>query len=69
MEFAIRILPDSVIDGALKTDDVLTRAITDLDVRELLGNLDDQSDLGRQVEVAITAAVRASLLDRLLGLL
>ncbi len=32
----IRALPDSVIDAALKTDDVLTRSIDDLDIRTLL---------------------------------
>ncbi len=31
----IRALPDSVVDAALKTDDVLTRAIEDLDLRTL----------------------------------
>ena len=33
LESAIRAIPDSVIDAALKTDDVLTRAISDLDLR------------------------------------
>ena len=44
----IRALPDSVIDAALKTDDVLTRAIDDLDLRSLLANLDDQDDLNHR---------------------
>ena len=35
----VKALPDSVIDGALKTDDVLRRTINDLDVRALLSNL------------------------------
>jgi len=61
----IRALPDSVVDSALKTDDVLTRAIEDLDLRTLLTNLDDQDDLNRQVEAAVTRAVRESLADRL----
>lgn len=64
LEFAIRALPDSLIDSALKTDDVLTRAIDELDLRALLSNLDDQGDLNRQIEAAITEAVKASLLDR-----
>ena len=65
----IRSLPDSVVDGALKTDDVLTRAIEDLDLRALLTNLDDQADLNAQVEAAVTRAVRESLVARLRGLL
>jgi hypothetical protein len=32
-----------VIDSAVKTDDVLVRAINDLDLRTLLANLDDQT--------------------------
>ena len=65
----IRALPDSVVDAALKTDDVLTRAIDDLDLRALLTNLDDQDDLNRQVEAAVTRAVRESLVARLRDLL
>ena len=65
----IRALPDSVVDSALKTDDVLTRAIEDLDLRSLLTNLDDQDDLNQQVEAAITRAVKESLADRLRDLL
>ena len=65
----IRRLPDSVVDAALKTDDVLTRAIDDLDLRALLTNLDDQDDLNEQVEAAVTRAVRESLVARLRDLL
>jgi hypothetical protein len=65
----IRALPDSVVDAALKTDDVLTRAIDDLDLRTLLTNLDDPHDLNEQVEEAVTRAVRESLADRLRDLL
>ena len=65
----IRALPDSVVDAALKTDDVLTRAINDLDLRTLLTNLDDPHDLNQQVEAAVTRAVRESLIDRLRNLL
>ena len=50
-----------VVDAALKTDDVLTRAITDLDLRTLLANLDDQGDLNQQVQAAVTQAVKDSL--------
>ena len=64
LEFAIRALPDSLVDGALKTDDVLVRAIDGLDLRALLANLDNQGDLNRQIESAITDAVKDALLDR-----
>ncbi|MBF4762963.1 hypothetical protein ISU07_07465 [Nocardioides islandensis] len=69
LKAAIRALPDSVIDAALKTDDVLDRTIDDLDLRELLANVDDQDDLNRQVEAAVTQAVKDSLVDRLRNLL
>lgn len=69
LERAIRALPDSVINKALKTDDVLDRAIDDLDLRALLANLDDQDDLEQQVEAAVTKAVKDSLEDRLRNLL
>ncbi|MEG9226452.1 hypothetical protein [Aeromicrobium sp. Sec7.5] len=65
LKSAIRALPDGVIDTALKTDDVLTRAIADLDIRDLLENLTDQDDLERQVGVAVEQAVKDSLVDRL----
>ncbi|MCD9197022.1 hypothetical protein [Aeromicrobium wangtongii] len=69
LEAAIRALPDSVIDKALKTDDVLVRAIKDLDLRELLSDLDDQDSLERQVQRAVTQAVEDSLKARLRGLI
>ena len=65
LEAAIRALPDSLVDAALETDDVLTRAIDDLDLRELLANLDDEDALDKQLEDAITQAVQDSLLARL----
>jgi len=65
LEIAIRAIPDSVVDAALKTDDVLLRTIADLDLRALLANLDDQADLNAQLEEAVTQAVLDSLADRL----
>lgn len=65
LKSAIRALPDGVIDAALKTDDVLTRAIADLDIRDLLENLTDQDDLEQQVGAAVEQAVKDSLVDRL----
>lgn len=69
LEAAIRALPDSVVDAAVKTDDVLTRAIEGLDLRSVLEDLDDQDDLNRQLDAAITQAVKDSLVDRLRELL
>ena len=65
----IRALPDSLINAAVKTDDVLIRTINDLDLRALLANLDDQNDLNQQVEAAVTQAVKDSLAARLRDLL
>ncbi|WP_243060020.1 hypothetical protein [Nocardioides sp. SR21] len=64
LETLIRAIPDSVVDSALRTDDVLTRAIEDLDIRELLANVNDQDELNAQVEAAVTQAVKDSLIDR-----
>lgn len=65
LETLIRALPDSVVDAALKTDDVLTRAIEGLDLETLLANLNDPDELDTQVEAAVTQAVKDSLLQRL----
>jgi hypothetical protein len=65
----IRALPDSAIDAALKTDDILTRAIDSLDLRSVLANLDDQNALEKQIEPAVTEAVKDSLVARARGLL
>jgi hypothetical protein len=69
LEAAIRALPDSVIDAALKTDDVLNRTIEDLDLRSVLENVDDQDDLNAQVNAAVEQAVKDSLVARLRDLL
>jgi hypothetical protein len=69
LKAAIRAIPDSVVNAALKTDDVLTRTIDDLDLRTLLANLDDEHDLDQQITAAITHAVEESLTARLSGLL
>jgi hypothetical protein len=65
LEAAIRALPDSVIDAALKTDDVLTRTIDNLDLRTLLASIDNPDDLDAQLEPAVTQAVKESLVARL----
>jgi hypothetical protein len=69
LEAAIRALPDSLVDAALKTDDVLDRTIDDLDLRALLANVDQPSELDQQVTVAVTKAVKESLAARLRDLL
>jgi hypothetical protein len=66
---AIRALPDSVVDAALHTDDVLTRTIDELDLPALLADADDPSDLDQQIEPAVTQAVEDSLAARVRGLL
>ena len=69
LEVLIEALPDSVIDGALKTDDVLERAIDDLDLRAVLEDLDDAGSLNARVNAAVERAVEDALLDRLRDLL
>jgi hypothetical protein len=65
VKLLIRALPDSVINGALKTDDVLKRAINKLDLRTVLAHLDDPDQLTTQINAAVTQAVKDALLDRL----
>jgi hypothetical protein len=66
---AIRALPDAVIDAALKTDDVLTRTIDDLDLRTLLADMDDRQSLDQQLDAAVTQAVKDTLTARIHDLL
>jgi hypothetical protein len=65
----IRALPDSVINQALKTDDVLRRTINGLDLRTLLANVNNPDDLTRQINAAVTTAVEQALVARLRDLL
>jgi hypothetical protein len=69
LEAAIKALPDSVINAAVKMDDVLTRTIDGLDLRSILANLDDQEDLTRQMNAAVNEAVKDSVVARLKGLI
>lgn len=62
---AIRALPDSVINSALKTDDVLRRTVNALDLRSVLANLNDPDELAQQINAAVTKAVKDSLTARL----
>jgi hypothetical protein len=66
---AIRALPDSLINSALKTDGVLRRTINALDLRSLLANLNDPNELTQQINAAVTKAVKDSLTARLRDLL
>lgn len=68
VERLVRLLPDSLIDSALMTDDVLVRTIDDLDLRAILSSLGDQDDLNSQVQAAVTQAVKDSLVARVRGL-
>jgi len=67
LKAAIKALPASVVDGSLKTDDVLTRTVDDLDLRAVLTNLDDRATLESQVTKAVVPAVRDALVERLRG--
>lgn len=66
---ALRLLPASVVDTALPTDEVLTRAIADLDVRALLTDLDNADQLNAEVERAVTDAAQDTFLSQLSTLL
>jgi hypothetical protein len=69
LEAALRLLPDALVDGALETDEVLARAIDDLDLRAVLDDLDDRAALEQQVEEAIVQAVQDVLVDQVHDLL
>jgi hypothetical protein len=65
VKFLIRALPDSVIDGALKTDDVLKRTIDNLDLRTVLADLNNPDELRSRISAAVTQAVKDALVARL----
>jgi len=69
LKAAIKALPDSVINAAVKIDDVLDRTIDDLDLRRVLEDIDDHDDLNRQVNAAVEQSVKDSVVDRLKSLL
>jgi hypothetical protein len=69
VKFLIHALPDSVINAALKTDDVLKRTINGLDLRTVLADLDNPNELTRLINSAVTQAVKDSLVARLRDLL
>lgn len=59
---AIRALPDALVDNRLATDDVLRRAITDLDLRRLLDSIGDPSAIEDLINDSVTEAVKDELL-------
>lgn len=63
VERAIRALPDSLIDNRLPTDRLLHRTIDELDIRALLAELTDPS----QVQTMITDAVKRAAVDLLIS--
>ena len=65
----IRALPDSLLNSALKTDDVLKRTINGLDLRAVLAELNNPDELNRRIKDAVTQAVKDSLVARLRDLL
>lgn len=69
LEAAVRALPDSFVDDVLPTDDVLHRAIDELDVRALLSEIDDGDALQTRVRDAVMEAVKDAIVDRVRGLL
>jgi hypothetical protein len=69
VKFLIKALPDSVINAALKTDDVLKHTINNLDLRALLAELNNPDELNHRINAAVTQAVKDSLVDRLHDLL
>lgn len=65
LKTAIRALPDSFVNSALKTDDVLRRTVKGLDLRTVLAELNNPDDLTQQINAAVTQAVKDSLVARL----
>jgi hypothetical protein len=69
VKIAIRALPDSLINAALKTDDVLRRTVDNLDLRGLLAELNNPNEVSHDIQAAVTRAVKDALIARLRDLL
>jgi hypothetical protein len=65
VETIIEAIPDDTVDGALPTAPLLRRAIDDLDIGALVGDLDDPDQLESAIRSAILTAARDQILDRL----
>ncbi|MGQ0626066.1 MAG: hypothetical protein ACT4PP_15640 [Sporichthyaceae bacterium] len=68
MKRVITLAPDALIDRALPTADVLRRSVAELDLRTLLGDLDDPSRINVLIRDAVVEGVKDSVLARLRGL-
>ena len=58
-------IPDGTVDSALPTGPLLRRAVDELDVDALVGELDDPDQLESAIRSAILQAARDQILDRL----
>jgi hypothetical protein len=65
VETVIRAVPDGVVDGALPTGPLLRRAVGELDVDQLLGQLDDPGRLESAIRSAILRAAADQIVDAL----
>jgi hypothetical protein len=65
VETIIGAIPDDAVDGALPTAPLLRRAIDELDVAAVVGDLDDPGQLEAAIRSAILTAARDEILDRL----
>jgi hypothetical protein len=61
----IAAIPDDAVDSTLPTGPLLRGAIDQLDVRELVGELDDPQQLESAIRTAVLRAARDQILDRL----
>jgi hypothetical protein len=61
----IEAIPDSLVDSALPTAPLLRRTIEELDVKRLLGELSDSSQITSAVKTAILHAALQQILARL----
>lgn len=64
----IGVLPASAVDGALPTAVVLRRAVGQLDVKRLVGQLGDPHQVDAAVRTAILNAARDQIVSQLKGL-
>ena len=61
----IRAIPNGTVDGALPTAALLRRAVGNLDVAKLVGQLNDPNQLQSAIKAAILKAARDEILARL----
>ena len=61
-------LPDSIIDSTLPTGPLLRRAVSQLDVEKLVGQLNDPKQLETAIRTAIQNAARDQILEKVRSL-